>query len=102
MRREIAHVDSGTRVNGHERSEYGSANLREWLGLRQASHYASVSDRTLRSWIHSPVDPLPAVRVRGKILIKRSELDMWLSAHAIARLAAVDVDAIVRSVLRPS
>jgi excisionase family DNA binding protein len=87
-------------VRGHERSEFELASFHQWLGLRQASRYASVSDRTLRSWIHSPVDPLPAVRVGGKILIKRSELDAWLGAHAITPLAKVDLDAIVRSVLK--
>ncbi len=35
----------------------------EWLGIRQATEYACVSERTLRSWIHSPVEPLPAVTV---------------------------------------
>ena len=34
-----------------------------------------------------PVDALPAIRVRGKILIRRSEVDMWLANHRIASLA---------------
>lgn len=50
----------------------------EWLGLRQVTEYAAVSERTVRAWIHSPVDALPAVRVGGKVLVRRSFLDAWL------------------------
>ncbi|MGI9071700.1 MAG: helix-turn-helix domain-containing protein [Bryobacteraceae bacterium] len=71
----------------------------EWFGLRQATHYASVCGRTLRSWLHSPTDPLPAVRVGGKILIKRTELEAWLERHRIKPFTAVDVDGIVKTVL---
>jgi excisionase family DNA binding protein len=72
----------------------------EWMGLRQVTDYASVCERTVRSWIHSAVDPLPAARVRGKILIRRTELDSWLERHRIRTFVAVDVDAVVRSVLQ--
>jgi hypothetical protein len=41
---------------------------REWLGLRQLTEYAAVSERTLRAWMHRQVDPLPAVQVDGKSL----------------------------------
>jgi excisionase family DNA binding protein len=71
----------------------------EWLGLRQVTRYANVSERTLRSWIHSPVDALPAVRVAGKILIRRSELDGWLERHRVKSLESVDLDGIVRDAL---
>ena len=59
----------------------------EWLGLRQLRSYAPVSERTLRSWIHSPLDPLPAVRVKGKILVRKSVFDDWLERHTIESLA---------------
>ena len=72
----------------------------EWLGLQQITGYASISEKTLRAWIHTPVNPLPAVRVRGKILVKRSELDAWLQGHHIRPVASVDVDAIVKNVLQ--
>jgi excisionase family DNA binding protein len=75
----------------------------EWLSLKQVTQYASFCQRTIRSWIHSPTDPLPAVRVRGKILIRRSDLDAWLQRHRVKPLEAVDLDAIVRDVLeRPT
>ncbi len=72
----------------------------EWMGLRQVTQYANISDRTVRAWIHSPVDPLPAVRVAGKILVRRSEFDLWLGRHRVKPLETVNLDAIVRDTLR--
>ena len=71
----------------------------EWLSLRGLGEYAQVSERTLRAWINSPVDPLPAVRVGGKILVRRADFDAWLQRHKIEPLATGDVDAIVREVV---
>jgi excisionase family DNA binding protein len=72
----------------------------EWMGLRQITQYANISERTLRTWIHSPVDPLPASRVAGKILVRRSELDRWLERHRVTPLQTVDLDDILRDVVR--
>jgi hypothetical protein len=72
----------------------------QWLGLRQICQYADISERTLRAWIHSPVDPLPAVRVAGKILVRLGDLDAWLDKHRVKRLQTVDLDSIVKDVLR--
>ncbi|SPF43624.1 conserved hypothetical protein [Candidatus Sulfotelmatobacter kueseliae] len=64
----------------------------EWLDLRSLRQYACVSERTLRDWIHRDVDPLPAVRVGCKILVRRSEFDRWLEAH---RVTHIDLGCIV-------
>lgn len=64
----------------------------EWLDLRSLQKYACVSERTLRDWIHRAVDPLPAVRVQCKILVRRSEFDRWLEAHQVRH---IDVGCIV-------
>jgi excisionase family DNA binding protein len=64
----------------------------EWLDLRSLQKYACVSERTLRDWIHRAVDPLPAVRVRSKILVRRTEFDRWLETHQVKH---VDVGCIV-------
>jgi excisionase family DNA binding protein len=72
----------------------------EWMGLRQLSQYANISERTLRSWIHAPVDALPATQVRGKILVRRAELDDWLTRHRVKPLDQVDLDGIVKDVLQ--
>jgi excisionase family DNA binding protein len=64
----------------------------EWLDLKALQRYACVSERTLREWIHRPLDPLPAARVGTKILIRRSTFDRWVEAH---QLKPVDVGCIV-------
>jgi len=69
---------------------------REWLDLKALQEYACVSERTLREWIHRPVDPLPAVRVGTKILVRRSVFDGWLEEH---RLQTVDVGCIVEELV---
>jgi len=64
----------------------------EWLDLKSLQQYACVSERTLRDWIHRAVDPLPAVRVGTKILVRRSVFDRWLEAHQVKN---VDLSCIV-------
>jgi excisionase family DNA binding protein len=64
----------------------------EWLDLKALTQYACVSERTLREWIHRPLDALPAVQVGGKILIRRTNFDRWLESH---QLEKVDLDGIV-------
>ncbi len=71
----------------------------EWLSLRGLGEYAQVSERTLRGWIHSPVDPLPAAQVGGKILIRRHEFDSWLERHKIQSLEGAQIDSIVKEVV---
>lgn len=71
----------------------------QWLDLRALRQYACVSDRTLREWIHRPIDPLPAVRVGTKILIRRSCFDSWLEAHKLRR---IDVEIILKEMITSS
>ncbi len=72
---------------------------REWLGLKELSNYADICERTLRSWIYSRIDPLPAAKVSGKVLVRRSDFDAYLQRHRIKTLPHVDVEGIVRDVL---
>jgi excisionase family DNA binding protein len=64
----------------------------EWLDLKALQGYACVSERTLRQWIHRVINPLPAVRVGSKILVRRCEFDRWLEAHQVKH---IDVGCIV-------
>jgi hypothetical protein len=64
----------------------------EWLDLKALQRYACVSERTLREWVHRPIDPLPAARVGAKILVRRGAFDRWLENH---RLKTIDVGCIV-------
>lgn len=79
----VAGIDQKmTSSDTHKREES------EWLDLKAIQRYACVSDRTLRQWIHRPIDALPAVRVGTKILIRRSSFDTWLEAHLIKQIDA--------------
>lgn len=73
---------------------------REWLGLRELTRYADVSQRTLRSWIYAAVDPLPAAKVCGKVLVRRSDFDEFLRRHRVRRLNELDLAAIVRDAVK--
>jgi excisionase family DNA binding protein len=64
----------------------------EWLDLKALRLYACVSVRTLREWVHRLINPLPAVQVGTKILVRRSTFDRWLENH---RLKSLDVGCIV-------
>lgn len=64
----------------------------EWMDLKALRGHVCVSERTLREWVRRPIDPLPAVRVGAKILVRRSTFDRWLERHM---LKAVDVGSIV-------
>ena len=79
--------------------ESRGATNREWLGLRELSIYANVSERTLRAWIRSPRDPLPAARVSGKLLVRRSDFDNYMDRHRVQPLQALNLDRIVQDVL---
>ena len=71
----------------------------EWLDLRAVTQYAAVSERTVREWIHRPEDPLPAVQVDKKILVRRSEFDRWLEVHPIRPAESVNIDGIVNDLV---
>ncbi len=64
----------------------------EWLDLKALQGYACVSERTLREWIHRPLNPLPAAQVGTKILVRRSAFDRWVESHS---LKPTDVGCIV-------
>jgi len=73
----------------------------EWMDIKAIQEYACVSERTLRSWIHRAVDPLPAVRVGKKILIRKSVFDKWMEFHQVKNLdIGCIVDDLVAGVTR--
>lgn len=76
-----------------------ATRLREWLGLKELTRYADISQRTLRSWIYAAVDPLPAAKVCGKVLVRRSDFDAFLQRHRVRRLDEIKLDAIVREII---
>ena len=49
---------------------------------RALATYSGLSVKTLRNYIDKlPDEALPAYRVGGKILVRRSEFDQWISAY---------------------
>ena len=68
-----------------------------YLSLRALSLYSNLSVRTLRGYLSHPTRPLPHYRVGGKILVRRSEFDTWMSRFRIDDM--IQVDAIVADVL---
>lgn len=71
----------------------------EWLDLRGLTMYAAVSERTIREWLHRSLNPLPAVRVGTKILIRRSTFDAWLEKHPLIPANSIDVNEAVNEIL---
>ena len=49
-----------------------------FLDLKQLSLYSTLSDSTLRGYLSDPDKPIPFFRVNRKILIKKSEFDLWM------------------------
>jgi hypothetical protein len=81
-------------------------DTKEWLDLKAITRHACVSERTIREWIHRAKNPLSAVQVDKKILIRRSVFDRWLEAHPYQPVISIDVgrvtDEIVSSLRKAS
>ena len=77
-----------------------NVTLDPYLSLRGLASYSSLSVRTLRGYLSDPLRPLPCYRIGGKIVVRISEFDTWLSAHR-ETLPRVDVRAIVDDMLGP-
>ncbi len=81
------------------------ADLDPCLSLRGLADYCSLSRRTLQALVNDTSDPIPSYRVGGKLLVKRSEFDAWMTRRRnrkpleAARLAAADAQALLG--LRP-
>jgi hypothetical protein len=74
-----------------------STSLDPFLPLVALSEYSGLSVRKLRDHLSDPVHPLPHYRVKGKLLVRRSEFDAWLAVYR--RVGQQDVTQIVDDVL---
>jgi excisionase family DNA binding protein len=74
-----------------------------YLPLRALAEYSGLSIRKLRHWLEDPDRPLPHYRVGGKIVVRRSEFDAWMSAYRQAGPRQVGrlVDRVLASLARP-
>jgi lambda repressor-like predicted transcriptional regulator len=68
-----------------------------YFSLKALSSYAGLSVRRLRSWLNDRRWPLPYYRIGGKILVRRSDYDVWAARF---RRDAAAVDALVDDVMQ--
>ena len=47
--------------------------------------YSHMSVRSLRDYLTDATDPIPHYRMKGKILVKRSEFDAWMLTFRVRR-----------------
>jgi hypothetical protein len=69
------------------------------MDLKTLERYSSMSNRTLRDWILAPINPLPASKRGGKILVSRRAFDEWMKSHPLESGSDIQrkVDEILKS-----
>lgn len=67
-----------------------------YMDLKGLSVYSDLGVSTLRDYIRS--GKLPCFKVKGKVLIKKSEFDRWMEGHRMNRKG--DIQAIVNDAMR--
>lgn len=72
----------------------------QYFTLRRLSAYSGLSIRTLRDYLKHRGDPLPCYRPGGKLLVKRSEFDRWMSGCRSSTPAVSAVDRVVDDLMR--
>ncbi len=75
-----------------------STPLDPFLSLRALASYSCLSVRKLREYLDHPTHPLPHYRVGGKIVVRRSEFDVWVAHYR--QVGDVAVDRIVADALK--
>jgi hypothetical protein len=52
-------------------------------------------------YLHDPITPLPHFRIGGKVLVRRSDYDIWASRFRVSSVKAADrvVDEVMRGLL---
>jgi hypothetical protein len=65
-----------------------------YLPLTVLSRYSGLSVRRLRDYLHDPTRPLPHYRIGGKIVVRRSDFDMWASQFRVT-IETTSIDALV-------
>lgn len=71
--------------------------LDPYMDLTALSTYSGISKRKLRDFLKDPIHPLPCYRIDGKILVRRSEYDIW--ARQFRQVGDSDLDKIVADIL---
>jgi predicted DNA-binding transcriptional regulator AlpA len=74
-----------------------STPLDPFLSLKALAAYSGLGVRTLRSYLSDLTYPLPCYRVGGKIVVRRSEFDSWITRYR--QVGRGDVDRLVADAL---
>ena len=74
----------------------GHRDIVRYLPIDGAAQYASVSTKTIQRWIKGGL-PVYQGTTRGKVLIRPTDIDHYLTRHQARR---IDLDAMVDEVLR--
>lgn len=72
----------------------------QFFDLRGLSVYSALAVPTLRSYINT--GQLPCFKLKGKILVKRSEFDGWIEGYRLNKKQDLDtiVDGVIESLKR--
>jgi len=70
----------------------------EYLTIKSAANYLSMSERTVHTLLKDCVDPIPHIRIRRLVRIKKSVLDEWMCRHLEADNSEINniVDGILK------
>jgi lambda repressor-like predicted transcriptional regulator len=69
-----------------------------YLSLPNLSKHASLSVKTLRSFLYHPEHPLPHIRLPRKILVDVAEFEAWLARFRVSK-PHKDLNAIVNDLI---
>lgn len=69
-----------------------------YLSLKGLAQYSGLSVRSLRDRLADRTRPMPHYRVGGKILVRRTDFDAWVSQFKVSH-ARVSIDTLVDDVV---
>ena len=60
----------------------------QYMDLKGLSFYSDLAVSTLRDYIRS--GKLPCFKIKGKVLVKRSEFDQWIEGHRVNKKKEIE------------
>ena len=69
----------------------------EYVDLQALSKILGLSVRTIRTYINDPLDPLPAIRLSGKLIVSVRALGDYLDRHQVQ---PPNIDSIVNETIQ--
>jgi excisionase family DNA binding protein len=74
---------------------------KEYFSVAELTEYCGISERTLRTLLNDPVNPIPHFRIgaAGRIIrIKRAEFDAWVDSQRAVQ--GNEIDELVENLLK--